>query len=67
MHAWDSIQSTLQCIEDNLSKTIEIDNLAEVAHLSPFYYQRLFSRLVGKPVMEYAKLRRLAQASDSNT
>lgn len=45
MHSWDSIQSTLQWIEDNLSKTIEIDNLAEIAHLSPFYYQRLFSRL----------------------
>jgi AraC family transcriptional regulator len=64
MHAWESIQSTLGWIEENLSEHAEIEKLAEIAHLSPFYYQRLFSRLVGKPVMEYMKLRRLANAAD---
>lgn len=64
MHAWESIQSTLKWIEDNLSERSEIETLAEIAHLSPFYYQRLFSRLVGKPVMEYVRLRRLAKAAD---
>lgn len=64
MHAWESIQITLKWIEENLSEHAEIEKLAEIAHLSPFYYQRLFSRLVGKPVMEYMKLRRLANAAD---
>lgn len=64
MQAWDSIQNTLKRIEENLAERVEIEELAEVAHLSPFYYQRLFSRLVGKPVMEYTKLRRLANAAD---
>ena len=64
MQAWDSIQETLIWIEENLTKRVEIEKLADIAHLSPFYYQRLFSRLVGKPVMEYAKLRRLANAAD---
>jgi AraC-like DNA-binding protein len=36
-------------IEKNLSGRIEITGLADVAQLSPFYFQRLFSRLVGKP------------------
>ena len=64
MQAWDSIQNTLKWMEENLSETMEIEKLADIAHLSPFYYQRLFSRLVGKPVMEYAKMRRLANAAD---
>lgn len=64
MQAWDSIQNTLKWLEENLSERIEIEKLADIAHLSPFYYQRLFSRLVGKPVMEYSKLRRLANAAD---
>jgi len=37
--------------------------LAEVASLSLFYFQRLFTKLVKKPVREYVKLRRLAHAS----
>ncbi len=64
MQAWESIQNTVQWIEENLPERIEIDKLAGIAHLSPFYYQRLFNRLVGKPVMEYARLRRLANAAD---
>ncbi len=64
MNAWDSIQNSLGWIEENLEENIEIKDLANMAHLSPFYYQRLFSRLTGKPVMEYVRLRRLAGAAD---
>jgi AraC family transcriptional regulator len=64
MQAWESVQSTLKWIEENLPERITIEKLAGIAHLSPFYYQRLFSRLVGRPVMEYIKLRRLANAAD---
>lgn len=64
MHAWESIQTTLDLIEENLSEEISIDDLANAANLSPFYYQRLFKRLVNKTVMEYIKLRRLAKASE---
>ncbi len=64
MRAWDSIQNTLKWMEENLSERMEIEKLADIACLSPFYYQRLFRRLAGKPVMEYVKLRRLANAAD---
>lgn len=36
--------------------------MADIAALSLFYFQRLFTRLVKKPVREYIKLRRLAHA-----
>ncbi len=64
MHAWEAIQKTLDLIEANIREDIEIDQLAEAASLSLFYYQRLFSRLVKKPVREYIKLRRLARSCD---
>lgn len=62
MHAWEAIQKSVDYIEINLTEEIPIDKLAVIAGLSPFYFQRLFSRLVKKPVCEYIKLRRLAQA-----
>jgi AraC-type DNA-binding domain-containing proteins len=64
LNAWESIQNTLLYIEKNLSDRIDIDELSKQSNLSVFYFQRLFSRLVGKPVMEYIKLRRLANAAE---
>jgi AraC family transcriptional regulator len=65
MHAWEQIQKTVDYIEEHISEEIRIENLANLASLSQFYYQRLFSRLVKKPVNEYIKLRRLAKASEA--
>lgn len=65
MHAWEAIQKTLDFIEKNISEKIDIEQLAKESALSLFYYQRLFSRLVKKPVREYIKLRRLAFACES--
>lgn len=64
MHAWEAIQKTLDYIEVNLSDPLKPDTLSEIAALSPFYFRRLFTRLVRCPVSEYIKLRRLARASD---
>lgn len=65
MHAWEAIQKTLDYIERNISTEMDIEQLSKEAALSPFYYQRLFSRLVKRPVREYIKLRRLAHACES--
>lgn len=65
MHAWEAIQKTLDFIEENIGEEIDIEQLARESSLSVFYYQRLFSRLVKKPVREYIKLRRLAFACKS--
>ncbi|HWQ43818.1 MAG TPA: AraC family transcriptional regulator, partial [Desulfosporosinus sp.] len=46
MHAWEQIQITVDYIEEHLAEEIKIENLAKLAALSQFYYQRLFSRLV---------------------
>ena len=58
MYAGEQIQQTVDYIDKHLGEELAIDNLAEMASLSPFYYQRLFKRLVKKPVGEDIKRRR---------
>lgn len=65
MHAWEVIQNSLNYIEDHLSENIKMETLTNVASLSPYYFQRLFGRLVKKSVNEYVRLRRLAKASEA--
>ncbi len=65
MHAWESIQKVLDYIEENIAQSHSPEELAKVAALSPFYFQRLFTRLVKHPVNEYIKLRRLARACET--
>jgi AraC family transcriptional regulator len=65
MHAWESIQKVLDYVEDNLAQSHSPEELSKVAALSPFYFQRLFTRLVKRPVNEYIKMRRLARACET--
>ena len=55
----------MEIIEARIDEEIPVWELANAAALSPFYYQRLFARLVKKPLREYIKLRRLARASEA--
>ncbi len=65
MHAWETIEQALTFIEEHLTEEISTEELSHTVGLSPFYFQRLFRRLAGKPVQEYVKLRRLAKVIES--
>lgn len=65
MHAWEAIQKAVDYIEENLQNEISTEMLADLVSLSPFYFQRLFKRLVNRPVQEYIKLRRLSKSIDA--
>lgn len=64
MYAWEAIQQSIEYIENHDDQALSVEDLAKIANLSPYYYQRLFYRLVHKRVGEYLKLRRLAKAAD---
>lgn len=64
MHSWEAIQKAIDYIDENLQGGISTEVLSEMVSLSPYYFQRLFKRLVNKPVQEYIKLRRLSKAID---
>lgn len=65
MHAWEQVQKTIDYLENHLNEEVDIESLANMASLSPYYYQRLFHRLVKRPVAEYVKLRRMAKATEA--
>ena len=65
MHAWEAIEQSLSFIEEHLAEEISTEELANTVGLSPFYFQRLFKRLVNKSVQEYVKLRRLARVIEN--
>ena len=41
MHAWEQIQVTIDYIENHIAEPLEIEELAKMAALSPFYYLSL--------------------------
>ena len=64
MHAYEAIDQSLTFIEEHLTKEISTEESGKHCRPVPFYFQRLFKRLVNKPVQEYVKLRRLAKVID---
>ena len=57
---YNRIDRALEFIERTLFGELSIEELAAVAYMSPFHFHRLFQALVGDPVMEYIKRRRLS-------
>lgn len=58
----DTIQESLDYIEDNLDTEIMAEELSSRAGFSLFYFYRLFQAQVGMPVMQYILRRRLVHA-----
>ena len=63
MQAWEAIQKTLDYMEEHYEEELTIEQLSAIAHLSKFYYQRLFYRLTGYTVSEYLRSVRLKMAA----
>ncbi|MDR1687779.1 MAG: AraC family transcriptional regulator [Clostridiales bacterium] len=57
------IQRAVNYIEENILSELSVEEIAERAYLSPFYFQRLFSLLSGISVGEYIRNRRLSMAA----
>ena len=58
------IQYALTYIEANLTRDLEVRDIAKQAYLSPFYFQRIFGALCGISVGEYIRSRRLSLAGE---
>lgn len=57
------IKKTIENIENNLTKEMDIGKLAEDVFVSPFFLQRGFSLMTGYGIAEYARNRRLYLAA----
>ncbi len=56
------INDVLDFIENNIEREISLDELAKVATLSEYEFRRIFSFIVGIPIGEYIRRRKLSLA-----
>jgi AraC family transcriptional regulator len=57
------IKKSIEYIEDNLNKKIELEELANKVFISKYHFHRKFHSVVGEPVAEYIRRKRLMQAA----
>jgi AraC-like DNA-binding protein len=58
------IKKSIEYIEHNLDKKIELKELADKVFLSKYYFHKVFHAIVGEPVAEYIRKRRLMEAAN---
>lgn len=60
MNFSNSMEKVLNYIENNLKKTIELQELAAFMHCSANDFQRLFSLIFGISLKQYIRKRRIS-------
>lgn len=58
------IKKSIKYIENNLKRKIELKELADNVFLSKYHFHRIFHAMVGEPVAEYIRKRRLMEAAN---
>ncbi|ACL18593.1 helix-turn-helix transcriptional regulator [Desulfitobacterium hafniense] len=58
------VYDSLDYIEENLDDRIDLEDLAQKAYLSKYYYHRLFHKVTGESVTRYITRRRMAKAAE---
>lgn len=59
----DSLQNSIEYLEDHLDSEINVEDAAAAANVSVFHFQRIFMVLTNISVMEYVRRRRLTLAA----
>lgn len=62
--SWACIKKSIEYIENNLNKKIQLKELADKAFLSKYHFHRVFHSVVGEPVAEYIRKKRLEEAAN---
>ena len=57
------VNRAIDFIQRNLSREISLDELASVAAFSPYHFHRIFTAMVGEPVMAFARRLRVERAA----
>jgi AraC family transcriptional regulator len=63
MDTLENMKNAIDYIEDNLDSEIEYARIAQIALSSQYHFQRMFSFLIGIPLSEYIRRRRLTLAA----
>lgn len=57
------INKSIEYIDHNLTNKIELKDLSDRVFLSKYHFHRIFHAVVGEPVAEYIRKRRLMEAA----
>ncbi|WP_270180025.1 AraC family transcriptional regulator [Alkalihalobacillus sp. CinArs1] len=57
------VSKVLEYIEANLTESLPLHTLAEISTYSPYYFQRLFTKIIGESPASYIKRLRLEKAA----
>ncbi len=63
-HHTESILTVLGYIEANLDEPLFLSKLAKMAHISPYYFHRLFHAYLSMPPREYIKYARITKSAN---
>ncbi len=63
MDTIENMKNAIDYIEDNLDAEIEYERIAQIALCSQYHFQRMFGFLIGVPLSEYIRRRRLTLAA----
>ncbi|MDN5341952.1 MAG: AraC family transcriptional regulator [Oceanotoga sp.] len=63
MNYIETIQKTVDYIEENLKKNINLDDIAKNVNFSLYHFHRIFNELTGETLKSYIRKRRLTEAS----
>ncbi len=63
MDTLENMKNAIDYIENNLSSEIEYARIAQIALCSQYHFQRMFAFLIGVPLSEYIRRRRLTLAA----
>ena len=63
MDWFDNMNAAIEYIETHLADEISYDRAAQIACCSTYHFQRMFSYIMGVPVSEYIRRRRLTLAA----
>jgi AraC family transcriptional regulator len=62
LHYVQRINRALDCIVRNLEQSLKLEDIARVAHFSPFHFHRIFQALIGETPGQLVKRLRLERA-----
>jgi len=63
MNHFGRISDALRYIDRHLDQKLSVEEIAEMYHYSTYYFHRLFTAVVGKPLAAYVRDRRILYAS----
>lgn len=63
MEALQRMLDSIEYIERNLDNDLFIEDIAAIAYMSKFHFQRMFNMLTGYTVSEYIRNRRITLAT----